>query len=181
MKYLLFCSLLLSSHYYLQLNQNADVSSPCCSLVFAQLSTSQGSTPTMQYMQPCQYLIWMLTGQHPSPCQPANQPPEQLNSQMELYFLHFEVIRQFLCQCGLCNTVCLSIKHSYTHSVILNMHYVGYSQRSCICCILRGCGVRHHVHNLGCGSLMLLPETNSLNEGSHPSAAGPQNSCLTRQ
>lgn len=86
MKFNLICGFLLSSHYYLQLNQDVDMLSPCCCLVFAELSTSQGSTPAMKYMQPCQYLIWMLTGQHRSPSQPANQPSELLNSQMEFYF-----------------------------------------------------------------------------------------------
>lgn len=166
MKYLLICRLLLSSHYYLQLNQNADMLFPCCCLVFAELSMSQSNTPTMQYTQPCQYLIWMLTGQHRSPSQPANQAPKQLKSQMEFYFpfyFHFEVINLFLCQCGQCNIVCLSIKHSYTQV------------ESDIMCLM------HVAHNLGCGTLMSPPETNSLDEGSHPSAAGPHNSCLTRQ
>lgn len=34
----------------------------------------------------------------------------------------------------------------------------------------------HVAHNLGCGTLISPPESSSLDEGSHPSAAGPHNS-----
>lgn len=41
--------------------------------------------------------------------------------------------------------------------------------------------LKHITHNLGCGNIIPPLEINSLDEGSHPSAAGPHKSCLTRQ
>lgn len=124
MKCILICGLLLSSHYYLQFNQNVALLSPCCCIMCAELRASQGSTPTMQYAPPCQYLIWMLAGR-PSFSQPttesairATQQPSGISCPSE-YILRSLIL--FLCQRGYCNSVCLSIKHSYTHSVILNI------------------------------------------------------------
>lgn len=132
MKCILICGLLLSSHYYLQFNQNVALLSPCCCIMCAELRARQGSTPTMQYTPPCQYLIWMLAGR-PSFSQPttesairATQQPSGISCPSEY------ILRSLICFCANVGIAILFVFpwNTRTLSVILNMGYVRYSQRS---------------------------------------------------
>lgn len=186
MKCILICGLLLSSHYYLQFNQNVALLSPCCCIMCADLRASQGSTPTMQYAPPCQYLIWMLAGR-PSFSQPttesairATQQPSGISCPSEY------ILRSLICFCanvGIAivfvfplNTRTLTV--SFWIWVLWDIHsdhvHISQGDVSDIMCL------EHVAYNLGCGHLMPPPEIDSLDEGSHPSAAGPHKSCLTR-